>query len=159
MYEDLEKLFLLYYKELYFYIIKLGANEEIADDIIQNTFLEGIKSIEGFKNKSSLKTWLFSIAKYQLYRYFRKNKINVNIDDICESNFKEDLDYTDKVLSDHMLETINNLSPPINKIMKMRIIDGLSFKEIGLQVGKTENYCRVSFYRIKEKLREEYKYE
>lgn len=161
MHEEIEKLYTLYYNDLYWYILKLSSNNDIVDDIIQNTFLEAFKSIESFNGKSSIKTWLFSIAKYQVYRYFRKNKLHIDIDDISEIEIcaEAENDISDKVFAGEIFEAINALSPPINEIMGLRIIHGLSFKEIGKRVGKTENYCRVNFYRVKEKLRKGYYYE
>ena len=157
MYEEMEMMYLSCYGQLYKYIIKIGGNNEIADDIIQNTFLKAIKNIESFNKKSTLKTWLFSIAKYELYSYFRKNKITFK--EISEEDKINNLDYTNKILSNEILKAVSKCKPPLNKIMTLRLVYGMSFKEIGDKVGKTENYCRVNFYRIKEKLRREYEYE
>ena len=68
-------------------------------------------------------------------------------------------DHTDKMLADDIVQFFYSLSPPLNELMKLRLLYGLSFKEIGLKIGKTENYCRVNFYRLKERLRKEFHYE
>ena len=156
MYEDIEKMYLLYYGELYRFVLKLGGDQNLADDIVQATFLEALKSIERFDGKSSLKTWLFAIAKNQLYAHFRKNKKTLRTEAQPESVHT---DYTDKMLADDIVQFFNSLTPPLNELMKLRLLYGLSFKEIGLKIGKTENYCRVNFYRLKERLRKEFHYE
>lgn len=156
MYEDIEKMYLLYYRELYRFVLKLGGDQDLADDIVQATFLEALKSIERFDGKSSLKTWLFSIAKNQLYAHFRKNKKTILIEVQPESLYT---DFTDKMLADDIVQFFDSLTPPLNELMKLRLLYGLSFKEIGLKIGKTENYCRVNFYRLKERLRKEFHYE
>lgn len=156
MYEDIEKMYLLYYRELYRFVLKLGGDQDLADDIVQATFLEALKSIERFDGKSSLKTWLFSIAKNQLYAHFRKNKMTILIEVQPESLYT---DFTDKMLADDIVQFFDSLTPPLNELMKLRLLYGLSFKEIGLKIGKTENYCRVNFYRLKERLRKEFHYE
>ena len=156
MYEDIEKMYLLYYGELYRFVLKLGGDQNLADDIVQATFLEALKSIERFDGKSSLKTWLFAIAKNQLYAHFRKNKKTLRTEAQPESVYT---DYTDKMLADDIVQFFDSLTPPLNELMKLRLLYGLSFKEIGLKIGKTENYCRVNFYRLKERLRKEFHYE
>ncbi len=88
MYEEIEKLYYCYYDDLYFYIIKIGGDKESAHDIIQNTFVQAIKFIEGFKGKASIKTWRFSIAPHESYNYFRKNKKNFNVEEISERHSK-----------------------------------------------------------------------
>ena len=45
------------------------------------------------------------------------------------------------------------------KAVYLRIIGDLSFKEIGSILGKTENWARITFYRGKERLKEEKEYE
>ena len=155
---EIEKVYLLHYRELYRFIMRLCQDPDITEDIIQNTFLEAIKSIEVYKGKSTVKTWLFSIAKHELYRHLRKTKVQVNLEEQLEEAVVEE-DVSDKILADKIVETIKKLNPPQNEIMRLRLLYGLSFKEIGLRVGKTENYCRVNFFRIKEQLREEFDYE
>lgn len=159
MYEEIEGVYIKYYGQLYGYIMKIGGNEEIIDDVIQNTFLQALKSIETFNRKSSIKTWLFSIAKYELYAYFRKRKIHISIDEAEELKIGQNINYEDIVISNNILEHMKGMKPPLDEIMKLRLVYGMSFREIGKMVGKTENYCRVNFYRIKEKIRKEYKYE
>ncbi|GIP32494.1 RNA polymerase sigma factor [Paenibacillus sp. J2TS4] len=159
MYDHIKQMYLVYYHELYRFVAKLCRDPDQVDDIIQNTFLEAIKSMETFKSHSSLKTWLFGIAKHQLYRQFRKNKIQLDLDALAEAELATQSDFSDKLLAEQILDAINGLDPPHNEIMRLRLIDGLSFKEIGMRVGKTENYCRVNFFRTKDKLRKEFAYE
>lgn len=39
------------------------------------------------------------------------------------------------------------------EIVYLRLLGDLSFKEIGIIFGKTENWARVTFYRAKQELR------
>jgi len=47
-------------------------NKEIAEDLVQETFLAAFRSFEGFKNRSHPKTWLFSILNNKIIDYHRK---------------------------------------------------------------------------------------
>ncbi len=80
-----------YTNELFVYtMIKVGQ-KEIAEDIIQETFLSAYQSIGNFQNKSSAKTWLFSILKHKIADYFRlqyKNSIETS-SDIIEKYFDQ----------------------------------------------------------------------
>ena len=57
---------------LYSYAITRVFNPEIAEDLVQDTFLSAIKAITNFQHKSSIKTWLISILKRKIIDYFRK---------------------------------------------------------------------------------------
>jgi RNA polymerase sigma-70 factor (ECF subfamily) len=57
---------------------------EDADDALQNTFINGWKNITGFRNESSLYTWLYTIATNEALTIInkRKKQSTVSIDDL-----------------------------------------------------------------------------
>ena len=52
-----------------------------------------------------------------------------------------------------LLRSIHSLPPDQREVVYLRAFGGLSFREIGDVLGKTETWARVIFYRSKEKLR------
>ena len=52
-----------------------------------------------------------------------------------------------------LLRLVHELPEPAREVVYLRAFGGLSFREIGDVVGRTENWARVTFYRCKEKLR------
>ncbi len=81
----------IYTKDLFSYTIYKVGQKEIAEDIVQETFLSAHKSFANFQNKSSAKTWLFSILKHKIADHFRlKYKSNTEpSSDIIENFFDE----------------------------------------------------------------------
>ena len=61
---------------LYNYTIVKVNDKEVAEDIISETFLAGLKSMKNFKGEASERTWLISILKRKIIDYYRK--INSN---------------------------------------------------------------------------------
>lgn len=45
------------------YILRITANKQDAEDIVQETWIRAQRSAENFKADSSIKTWLFAIAQ------------------------------------------------------------------------------------------------
>ena len=157
MEQNIELLYRLYAKELYSFIFSVCKDKQLSEDIIQTTFVEAIKSIEQFKGKSSVKTWLFSIAKYQCYQHLKKTNYHISIDDIdIKSNENISEAAILHIFSEEVMSCIDQLDEPSRSIVLLRIMGEYSFSEIGNLVGKSENYCRVNFYRIKNKLRKEF---
>jgi len=66
----------LYGNYLYNYAISRVYNQEIAEDLVQETFLSAVKAIERFEGRSTVKTWLTSILKRKIIDYYRKNARN-----------------------------------------------------------------------------------
>ena len=66
----------LYSDYLFNYTISRVSDREIAKDLIQDTFIAGLKSMKNFKGDASERTWLISILKRKIIDHYRK--INSN---------------------------------------------------------------------------------
>jgi len=66
----------LYSDYLFNYTISRVNDREIAQDLISETFLAGLKSMKNFKGQASERTWLISILKRKIIDHYRK--INSN---------------------------------------------------------------------------------
>lgn len=150
--EDIQKLYELYSVDIYKFILSLSKDTYIAEDVMQSTFLSAIKSLDTFKGNSSVKTWLIGIAKNEYYTYRRKNPLSNSLEDVGANNFiyKEEYNHNYNTV----INEISKLDETNKEIAILRLINDLTFKEIGVITGKSENYCRVSFFRIKKKLGE-----
>ncbi|KAA1245591.1 sigma-70 family RNA polymerase sigma factor [Aquimarina sp. RZ0] len=61
---------------LFNYTIVRVDDKEIAQDLVQETFFAGLKSMKNFKGEASERTWLISILKRKIIDHYRK--INSN---------------------------------------------------------------------------------
>lgn len=86
---DLEKGFRIiverYSSKLYWHIRRLVILHEDADDALQNTFINAWKNLSGFRNESSLYTWLYTIATNEALTMINKRKKNntVSLDELA----------------------------------------------------------------------------
>ena len=78
-----------YADELYGYAMSKTSNTELAEDLVQETFLAGLKSSENFKGNSSERTWLFAILKFKIADHYRKASTKY---EISNSKFSNDGD-------------------------------------------------------------------
>jgi len=62
----------LYSDELFSWAFYKTRVREIAEDIVQDTFLSAVKSFEQFEGRSNPKTWLFSILNNKIIDHHRK---------------------------------------------------------------------------------------
>lgn len=63
-----------YHHDLFRFLYYLVKNKEVAEDLIQEVYIRVLRSYDKFEGKSSLKTWLFSIARNVSIDYFRKQQ-------------------------------------------------------------------------------------
>ncbi len=71
---------------LYKYALPRVQQRDIAEDMVQETFLAALKNIDSFSGKSTIQTWLISILRHKIADYYRKSnrETDENIDDILE---------------------------------------------------------------------------
>lgn len=154
---DMEKIYSQYFKTIYKYLLCLTHNQEIAEDLTQETFYKAIKNINSLKGNCKLSVWLCQIAKNLWFNEFkRKNKISmVNIDfvELAENESIEDFFLNQENLKE-LYHKISLLNKPFKDIVYLKLIGNLTFREIGEIMNKTEVWARVNFYRAKQKLKE-----
>ena len=62
----------LYGDLLFQYTIPRVNDREMAEDMVQETFLSALKGLAGFKEEASEKNWLFAILKNKIIDHYRK---------------------------------------------------------------------------------------
>ncbi|WP_147678343.1 sigma-70 family RNA polymerase sigma factor [Algibacter pacificus] len=105
----------LYADYLFNYTITRVNDREIAQDLVQDTFFAGLKSMKNFKGEASERTWLVSILKRKIIDHYRKinsnkGKAEVRVqynDTETEGNWLEEriADPFDKTAEDSMQNT------------------------------------------------------
>ena len=157
--QNIEEVYLEHSKLVYKYLFCLTHNNELAEELTQETFVCAIKEINNFKGNSKLSTWICQIAKnlwYKELRKIKKAKI-IPIDEISV-NIKNEEDIETKIIQNNekeiLYKMIEKLPNELREIIYLRIVGEFSFKQIGEILGKNENWARVTFYRGKEKMKE-----
>ncbi len=67
-----EKWLELYGDMLYQYALPRVSDQLIAEDLVQETFLSGLKGLGNYKGEASEKNWLFTILKNKIIDHYRK---------------------------------------------------------------------------------------
>jgi len=163
--EGIERVYRAYYPALVRYLTALCDDAEVAQDVAQDTFLQVLKHIDTFDGRSSFQTWLFSIGKRELARYWRKQKREepLALEDPEQlggvdtpGGVEVETRALDELQAEEVARMLAALEEPLRTIARLRLIEDLSFKEIATRVQRSEVYCRVSFFRIRQTLRKEY---
>lgn len=153
---ELERVYRLYFKDVYLYVKSLSGDEKIAEDITSETFLKALRCIHSFKGTCDIRVWLCQIAKNSYFTYLRKNKREVN-DEYLDTQV-DYLNIDELVCDPEMCFQIHNivhdLQEPYKEVFSLRVFAELSFKQIGQLFGKSENWACVTYHRARNKIRE-----
>ncbi len=158
---------------LYNYTIVRVNDHIVAQDLISETFLAGLKSKNNFKGEASERTWLISILKRKIIDYYRKinsqkGKAEVHIsyrDDDSEGDWLEEnaADPFDKTAEDKMenrelglaiLECLDQLPEKQARIFKMKTVESFDTEAICKEYNITPSNLWVIIHRARKSLAE-----
>lgn len=158
----MEEIYRKYSRIVYNYLYSLTQNIELSEELTQETFYSAIKGIKNYKNECSINVWLCQIAKNKWKDYLSKSKkiklisFDTNIDiPLLDNNIEYSIDSKDEIIQ--LYKRIHKLDEKTREVFYLRINGELSFKEIGEILNKTEEWARITFYRGKIKLKEDFK--
>ena len=156
--QDIEQIYEEYFETVNKYLFCLTHNNDISEELTQETFYKAVKKIDTYKGECKMSVWLCQIAKNLWYDQLRKNKKVITQEEKDLFNIQELESIEDKVISNDekisMYRKLQKLDEKTREVIYLRITGELSFKEIGSILNKTENWARVTFYRGKQKLKE-----
>jgi RNA polymerase sigma-70 factor (TIGR02943 family) len=86
-----------YTTDLYAWALHKISDEELAKDLVQDTFMAAAEKLSAFKGESSPKTYLFSILNHKIIDHYRKKvQKPVNIENqVISRFFDQDGDWHD----------------------------------------------------------------
>lgn len=157
---ELEKMYKEIQPKIYAFFFVRTLKRDIAEDLTHDVFYEAIKSMHSFSGSSSIQTWLFSIARNLLKKYYRSKKYKKSLHDqlIVDKPVQPFSPEDVYILQEEniaLLQQIERLDQAQKEIVTLRLYGELSFKEIGELTNKSENYVRVTFHRAKLKIQKE----
>ena len=156
--QDIEQIYKEYFETVNKYLFCLTHNNDISEELTQETFYRAVKKINTYKGNCKMQVWLCQIAKNLWYDQCRKNKKMADIPE-DEMTIGQAINFTEEqaIANDEKIslyKKMQKLDEKTREVMYLRITGELSFKEIGEILNKTENWARVTFYRGKNKLKE-----
>lgn len=155
--QNMEQIYEQYFETINKYLFCLTHNNDISEELTQETFYKAVKKIHTYKGECKISVWLCQIAKNSWYDYCKKNKRVTRIEEAL-LEVQEKYTTEEKVISNDekmlLYKKMQALDEKTREVIYLRITGELSFKEIGIILNQTENWARVTFYRGKNQLKE-----
>lgn len=154
------------------YILRLVKDEDLANDLFQETFVKAIMTIKQGRYQSDGKfgAWITRIAHNHIIDHFRQEKalatISADNEEVDVLNRKElsegtieDLMIHDQTLTD-VRRLVEMLPAEQKQVLMMRYYENMSFKEIAERTGVSINTAlgrmRYALMNLRRQAREEH---
>lgn len=140
--QALQEFVRMYERPLYAFITKKIQDKEVAEEIMQDVFIDFLEALRDFQFQSSVKTFLFSIAKYKCIDVIRKKKVkkvlfshmpDYIVDQLAPVFIDDELEH--KELVQKMEKVLASLPSQYQLILRLKYVDGVRVKAIAQQLS------------------------
>ena len=154
--DDMNGIYRQHAQTVYKFLLSQTRDPDLAEELTQETFYQAVRSIDRFDGRCKVSVWLCQIARHLWYQHLRRTRREVptadgDLPEVAVPSAEEGLLAQAGQLE--LLRQVHGLPEAQREVVYLRAFGGLSFREIGDVLGKTETWARVTFYRGKEKLR------
>ena len=160
-YQAFDLLVLKYQSRLISVAFKFVKDLQIAEDLVQDSFIKSFKSIDSFREDSTFYTWIYRITINTSKNYLVSKKKK---DELLQTDFSiaedyaigavdqdtpEDL-YQASELQNIIIQSLNELGDDTKTALTLREFDGLSYEQIAEVVNCPVGTVRSRIFRGRE---------
>lgn len=141
-----------------FIFARVGGDQPAAEDLLQETLLEAVRSAGGFRGESALSTWMCSIAKRRLVRHYereRRAEVARQSLHLVERGTSASGGHTEADIDrqDEVLRALGQLPALQRQVLVFKYIEDLSVQEIADRVNRSRVQVQSLLQRGREGLR------
>lgn len=149
---NFEQFYMRNYPIVFGYLYSLSADKVMAEDLTSETFLVAIRKGDEYDWNQKPASLLCTIAKNLFLNEQRRRKHHVSLEDVIIPSGQ---DLETEIIEAQLAKQIQRLAVTLSEnqqtVFSMRLT-GLSFREIGDAMGKSENWARVNYFRAKNEI-------
>ena len=143
-------------RSFWFYIYKICGDENLTDDIFQESFVKLLKANPNIENERHLKVYLYRIAFRLIVDKKRRIKVEKRTFEEKIHTYERDMhdvkQESDALLSMGMEKIFEKLKPKQRMLLWMAYVEGYSYEEIAQMTGTKKNSLKVQLFRAREKM-------
>jgi RNA polymerase sigma factor (sigma-70 family) len=151
------------------YVQRMCKDHARAEDITQEVFMSALRRMRDTDRPIAFKPWVYEIARNACIDQFRRSQRGEEISyDTADAlpgsdhlrlvtrDASPDDAFDTKQRLDHLCGAFGGLSETHHKILVLRELEGLSYREIGEQLGMSRPAVESTLFRARRRLTEEY---
>ena len=148
-----------YAQPVYRFLLSLTGNDDLAEELLSETFYQAFRHIDKFEGRCNLYTWLCQIGKNAWIKECRRNKrySEIRLDDLVIPDDQPGLEEAviNREMYRKVLKALQNLKDPYRDVFILHDIGEVKLKEIAFIYEKTESWARVTYFRAKQLIAQE----
>jgi RNA polymerase sigma factor (sigma-70 family) len=163
-----EVLYARYHRRIASYIYGMVGDHGRAEDVTQEVFISVLRRLRGTDRPIVFKPWLYEVAKNACIDEFRRARRGQEVplerdDELIGSDPRlvsrmptPETAVESKQTLAHLKGAFRGLSESHHKVIVLRELEGLSYAQIGEQLGMSQAMVESTLFRARRRLGEEY---
>lgn len=143
------------YRIVYGYLLSLCGDPTQAEELTADTFCRAVEKVDTYDARFKPSTWLCTIGRNLFLNECRRRK---KLTDLEAAEYmaapSAEAVVMEKATLEEVWRILQGSAYEHRQVFLMRL-EGMSFGDIGLALGKTENWARVTYFRVKSKILQE----
>jgi len=136
---------------------RVGGNGEVAEDLLQDTLLEGVRSAASYRGEAALSTWLCTIARRRLARYYeserRAEAARHGLQVLPAPAVGIDEEQIER--RDEVIRALGRMPAVHRQVLVLKYLDGMPVQEIATEMGRSRVQVQSLLQRARDGLRRE----
>lgn len=149
-----------YHEQIFRYIYQRMDDEELAFDVTSQVFIKALSNIHRYEYRGvPFSSWLYRIAKSELYQAFRDRKARrtINVENMHVFEMIEEFEEEDTSENKaKLIRILKTLKESDLQLIELRYFEKRSYREIGEILEITENNAKVRTFRALERLKKQF---
>lgn len=132
--------------------------QEDAEELLNDIFFEALDTLSFFQNKSSIKTWLYSIASNKVADFYRKRKLRsillsqVPFLEIVAAEIDQpEFEFEKQLIGEKIEIAMRSLSEKYRRILTLKYVKRFSIKQIALELHLTIKATESLLFRARQR--------
>ncbi len=140
-------------QDLYKYALWLCKDKNMAEDVMQETFLRAWKSLDSLREAKAAKSWLFTIFRREHARQFERKQFDYkdveHMDTIADAN----MGYDSRPEAFALRNALVKLPEKYREPLEMQVLGGFSCDDIANMLGISSSSVMTRLFRARKKMR------
>jgi len=145
--------------DLYRYAYWLCKEKQVAEDLVQETFLRAWRALDSLKDEKAAKSWLITILRRENARRFERKRFDMG--EYEEATISDEISTsTEQEIENHWLrEKIGQLHEDYREPLVLQVVGGFSGDEIASILSLNKNTVMTRLFRARNQLKDALEHE
>ncbi len=139
--------------DVYRYAFWLCRDRNLAEELVQETFLRAWKAFDSLQEQAAAKSWLFTIVRREHARHYERKQLDI-VDDVDFGGVEGGRGYDTSTEAFALRRALQRLPEDYREPLILQVIGGYTSEEIAERIGCKPGAVMTRLFRARQKLRE-----